>query len=89
MPPSVIRRPAMDSAAAAIFIVVSVVMIARAASGPPSPLSCETSRGMPARMRSIGSGWPMTPVDPTKTWSAEHPKRPAARAAISRASAIP
>jgi hypothetical protein len=89
MPPRVICRPAMDSVAAAIFIVVSVVMIARAASRPPCRVSCETSRGMAARMRSMGSGWPMTPVDPTKTWSAEHPNRPATRAAISRASASP
>ena len=56
MPPSVICRPAMHSVAAAIFTVVSVVMIARAASGPPFRLSCEISRGMAARMRSMGSG---------------------------------
>ena len=45
----------------------SVVRIPRAASSPPSPDSFFASRGVAARITSIGSGVPMIPVEQTRT----------------------
>ena len=63
--------------------LVSVVMIALAASCPPCEESTATADDTPAAIRSTGSGCPMTPVDMTKTESAAIPSalptRPADR----------
>ncbi len=46
----------------------SVVRMPRAASSPPSTDSFFASRGVEARIGSIGSGVPMIPVEQTITW---------------------
>ena len=82
-------RPATSTSSAASFGLVSVVMIASAARRPPCGDSPITSLGSPARILSMGSGWPMTPVDAMSTWrGAIRSSSPVIRV-ISRASLIP
>ena len=71
------------------FGFVSVVMMARAASGPPSRDSRGAASAMPARSFGIGSRTPITPVEATTTCSTGQPTACAVSAAISLASARP
>ena len=67
MPPSLTVLPPVSTSAAASLGMVSVVMMAVAAALEPSALNDLTSSGMPAAMGSMGSTWPMTPVEATTT----------------------
>ena len=67
MPPSVTGRPLISTRRAASLGRVSVVMIASAAARPPCGESAFTSLGSAGRIRSMGSGTPMTPVDAMST----------------------
>ena len=87
MPPRVIMRPPIVSEAAAILTVVSVVMMARAASSPPSRRNWLASTGIAASIRSMGSGFPITPVEAMKTSSGRSRSAFAVRAATFTASA--
>ncbi len=72
MPPTVKPVPR----AIASFARVSVVMIASAAVEPPQRESCSDALRTPASTLSIGSGWPMTPVERIEHLlrrDAEHP----------------
>jgi len=89
IPPIVIVRPPIRALAAASLGLRSVVRIARAASCPPDRRARAISEGIPSRTRAIGSGCPMTPVEPTKTVCGFTPRRRATRVVISSASAIP
>ena len=80
-------RPPISSATAHSLGLVSVVMMARAASWPPSGRS--SSALNPWRTRSIGMGTPMMPVEATMTRSETMPSLSAARRLISCASARP
>ena len=68
---------------------VSVVMIASAASIPPSSLRLATTCGKPLLILSSGSGTPMRPVDSTTTSSSERLSRAAVCAAMAMASDSP
>ncbi len=89
MPPMVTGRPATSSRAAASFGRVSVVMIASAARRPPWGERSLTSFGSAARIRSIGSGAPITPVAAMRTWRGLRRNSSPAIFAISRASFRP
>ncbi len=75
MPPTFTVLPPISTSAAASFAMVSVVMMAVAAAWEPSALRAFTSSGMPAWMGSMGSTWPMTPVEATTTSWRAMPKR--------------
>ena len=64
-------------------------MMARAASSPPSRRNWPASAGIAASIRSMGNGFPITPVEATKTSSGRKPSAFAVRAAIFTASAYP
>src|SRR5882724_141094 len=89
IPPRVTVRPPISQRSAASFVRVSVVRMASAAACPPCGESDFTSVGMAARILSIGSGWPMTPVAPTSTCEAGIRSRSATCLTISRASRMP
>ena len=86
-PPTVTTRPSISSETAASFSCVSVVMIDRAKSLPPSSLR----RTLPMfwRISAIGSSTPIMPVLATSTSSSSTPACRAASAAISCASSRP
>ena len=63
IPPTI----AAPAGAVASFGTVSVVIIARAASAPPSASMMPQSLGMPASSAAIGIGMPMSPVEQTST----------------------
>src|SRR3954463_3882467 len=65
-----------------VFGTESVVMIARAASGPPSSLSAVTAAVTPAVSRSMGSRTPIRPVLATATSMAPRPSSAAACSAV-------
>ena len=69
MPPMRTVFPLMVTSAAASLTTVSVVMIALAASAEPSSVRDSASFGVASRIGSIGSTWPITPVDATTTSS--------------------
>ena len=85
IPPMVTVFPATSISTAICFSQVSVVMIAFAASVPFASVSFFFSARAftPATMRSIGSCFPMTPVDPINTPSALIPRASAAASAVS------
>ncbi len=89
MPPMVTGRPATSTRRAASFGRVSVVMIASAARRPPWGERPFTSLGNPARILSIGSGCPITPVDAISTWRGEMRSSSPVMRVISRASLMP
>ncbi len=89
MPPTRNVPPGVTTSTAADFGNGSVVMMAIAASAPPSGESAAAARGMPSRRAGIFRLTPMTPVEATSTSSAEQPSAAAVRAAISCASAMP
>ena len=68
---------------------VSVVMIARAAAGPPSTVRAPARSGMAGMIRSMGRGKPIRPVEQTRTSSGEQPSASAVRVHINSASAMP
>ena len=74
---------------AASFAHRSVVMMASAAAPCPSRLSAPTACVMPWRSFSPFSWTPITPVEETRTCSAEHPMARAVSVAIVRATASP
>ena len=83
IPPTV----AAPIVATASFGFVSVVMIARAASAPPSLDTCAHSFGMPASIGAIGIGIPIRPVEQTRTSAGASPRPAAVSAHMRRASA--
>src|SRR5213594_635404 len=89
MPPTVMVRPPSVSVATTILTVVSVVMMARAASSPPSRRNWLASAGIAASIRAMGNGFPITPVEATKTSSGRKRSAFAVTAAIFTASAYP
>ena len=89
IPPIVTARPSTSSRSAASFGLVSVVRIASAAARPPCGDSALASFGSAARILSIGSGTPMTPVEATRTCVAGIRSSSPTTRAISRASLIP
>ncbi len=78
MPPTV-HPPRVT---AAVLCTVSVVMTATAASSPPDADSRATALSTPARIRSMGSGTPMSPVEQTATSAASRPSCSAAFSAV-------
>ena len=66
--PCVTGRPLTSTRSAASLGRVSVVMMASAAARPPCGDSDLTSFGSAARILSIGSGTPITPVAAISTW---------------------
>ena len=86
-PPTVTTRPPISSETAASFSWVSVVMIDRAKSFPPS--SPRRTLPMFWRISAIGSSTPIMPVLATSTSSSSTPACRAASAAISWASSRP
>src|SRR6202795_2749721 len=89
MPPIVIGRPPISIRRAASLSRVSVVMIASAALRPPWGERPLTSFGSAARILSIGSGWPITPVAAISTWPGLMRRSSPTVLVISRASLIP
>ena len=89
MPQMVTVRPSSRICVDAGFGAVSVVMIAAAASAQPSSRRSRTAAGMPARILSMGSGTPITPVELTSTSSGAMSSSPATSRAVCRASANP
>ena len=89
IPPMRYAPVAAVTSTAASFGNGSVVMMARAAEGPPSRSSAAAAEAMPLVTTSQSSSTPMTPVDATSTCSTGHPATLAVSAAIARASAIP
>ena len=89
-PPMVKVSPSSVVPVAMVVLgTVSVVMIARAAAGPPFTARAAASAGMAGVIRSMGSGKPIRPVEQTRTSSGEQPSASAVRAHISSASALP
>src|SRR5207245_2695354 len=78
IPPTVIIPAGVSIRTAQCFGRVSVVMMARAASGPPSGVSPAAAVRRPSAICATGRGTPITPVDNT---SAVRGVRPACTAA--------
>jgi hypothetical protein len=78
MPPIV--QPSRDCTV--VLGTLSVVMIARAASGPPSSDSASTAAVTPALSLSMGSRTPIRPVEATATSIAPMPSSAAACSAV-------
>ncbi|CCH71807.1 hypothetical protein BN11_110027 [Nostocoides australiense Ben110] len=78
MPPTLHPGPEY----AAVLATVSVVMIASAAAGPPSPDSSPATWAHPARSVSMGSSSPIMPVEQTATSPAEMPSNSATTSAV-------
>ena len=89
IPPIRTVRPPIWISAAASLGNGSVVMMARAAADPWSLASPRNAAGSAARILSIGSATPITPVDATRTSATEHPTSRAVSAAMSRAARNP
>ena len=89
MPPIRQVLPPSSNSAAISFGMVSVVMMPKAASRPPSSLSLDTSSPMPFLMGSRLRGCPITPVDATTTSEGLMPKASAAKAAMPSAISMP
>src|SRR5437667_187009 len=89
IPPIVTGRPPTSTRSADSLGRVSVVMMASAAPRPPWGDSDLASLGSAARILSIGSGTPMTPVDATSTWLAGIRSSSPTSCVISRASLMP
>ncbi len=87
IPPMRTCFPPISQLACACFAVVSVVIIARTASVPPSRE--RFAFFTPASILSKGNGTPITPVEAVSTSSGAHPNSWAASFAISKASCRP
>ena len=85
IPPTVNPGPATTT----VLGTLSVVMMARAAAGPPSRASASWAASTPAVILSIGSSSPMRPVEQTAMSSASTPSRAATWPAVARVSAKP
>ncbi len=81
--------PSPENDTAASFGYVSVVMMARAASAPPSAESAAVAAGRPVPKGAMGRCTPMTPVDATSTSEAGQPTASPAITAVSRAASRP
>ncbi len=89
-PPMVNVPPSSVVPVSAVVLgTVSVVMIARAAAGPPSSARAAATVGMAGMILSMGSGKPMRPVEQTRTSCGEQPSASAVRAHIVSASVLP
>ena len=88
MPPSLQGLPSTSKATAISLTLVSVVMMASAASRLWSPKAA-ASWGMAAAMGATSSFWPMTPVEATTTFSGAMPSAAPARQHISWATWMP
>ena len=91
MPPTVTVRPPIFTCTAACFGFVSVVITAFSAARPASGVAARFAAAdfMPASRRSIGRGWPITPVEATSTSFGSMPSVFAVSSALRRASARP
>ena len=89
MPPTFTVLPPISTSAAASLGRVSVVMMAVAAAWEPWALKDFTSSGMPAWMGSMGSTWPMTPVEATTTSWGSMPRAWAAKSHMAWAFSTP
>lgn len=89
MPPMAIRRPSASKATAACLGTVSVVMMAVAASAPPSGERAAAARRAPLAIASIGTRMPMIPVELTSTSSSAMPSVAATSRDMTRASSMP
>jgi hypothetical protein len=89
MPPTRKLPAPVRTSTAASFGKGSVVMIARAADGPPSRASADPAAAMPAIARSRSSDTPITPVEATSACDASAPTVRAAASAIASAVTSP
>ncbi len=89
MPPIVIGPPGVSTRTAQCLGLVSVVMIARAASMPPSVESLRAASRSPRSTLSTGSGTPITPVESTSAVRGGSPAASSAQCAIARAASRP
>ena len=89
MPPTFTALPPSSTWAAASLGRVSVVIMAVAAPREPSGLRDFASAGTPWAMGSMGSTWPMTPVEATTTSWGEIPKAWAAKSHMAWAFSTP
>ena len=84
------RRPSSPSrSATATLWTVSVVLIAVAASTPPSGASAPAARSTPSSRDGMGSSSPISPVEQTTTSPAETPRTSATFSAVAWVSANP
>src|SRR5207249_4902468 len=89
MPPTVTIPAGVSKRTAQCLGRVSVVMMARAASGPPSGVRRPAAARKPSATCSSGSGTPITPVDSTSAVRGGRPAACSAACAIARAAASP
>ncbi len=89
MPPMMMGPPGVSRRTATCFGLVSVVMIARAASTPPSGESFAAASRSPPDTLSTGRGTPMTPVESTNAVCGGSPAASSAARAIARAASSP
>src|SRR5256885_188092 len=89
IPPTVIMPAGVSKRTAQCLGRVSVVMMARAASGPASAVRCAAAAWRPVVICSSGSGTPITPVERTSAVRAGRPAACSAAWAIARAAARP
>ena len=89
MPPRRQVLPPSVNSTATSFFTVSVVMMASAAAAPPSAASPAASAGMPASIGAMSSGWPITPVEATITFSGAMPSAAPVSALICSAISMP
>ena len=87
MPPMRHTLPPMVNSTAAVFVFVSVVIMARLAFS--EPLSVSWIPGRCCSMHSTGRRWPITPVEATTTSSSSTPSTFAAALAMRRAFSMP
>lgn len=83
MPPTVHVPSGVSTETCAVLATVSVVMIAVAAARPPSVDNAAAAVSTPASSASIGTGWPITPVDATTTSPEEMPSTSPTFSAVS------
>src|SRR6266568_4315769 len=89
MPPTVTIPAGVSKRTAQCLGRVSVVIMARAASGPPSGVRRPAAARRPSATCSRGSGTPITPVDSTSAVRGGRPAACSAACAIARAAASP
>src|SRR6266566_6054059 len=89
IPPTVIMPAGVSKRTAQCLGRVSVVMMARAASGPPSAVRCAAAVCRPLLICSSGRGTPITPVESTSAVRAGRPAACSAAWAMARAATSP
>ena len=89
IPPTVTMPAGVSKRTAQCFGRVSVVMMARAASGPPSVVRCAAAAWRPPLICSSGNGTPITPVESTRAVRAGKSAACSAARAMARAASSP